>query len=178
MSARCLAVLVIVGGAACTGSPSGPAHWRRACAHFASLTPGGEHKEDAAECERAHAGLPLAVADDLARCVLRLEAIDEDHTVLRSCWREETRQYFDTIDRGQRAADDLAKAVTDYNQEHDRPPRSLADLPGKPNRTDVWGTNYRLASDEGNSVLSAGPDKRFGTPDDLTGRAEFIYFQF
>lgn len=39
-----------------------------------------------------------------------------------------------------------------------------------PRLLDSWGTPYRVTADPGFEIVSAGPDKTFGTPDDISSR--------
>ncbi len=176
---RCVvSVVAMLGLVACTASPSGPDHWRRACEHFNALPHDEGVQQPVAECVTALGDWPPAIADDLARCILELQTVDSDGDASRECWRPETRAYIDQIDQAQRALDDLVAAVHDYEKEHRRLPASLAELPGEPKLSDHWGRAYRFTPEEEAQITSAGPDRRFDTADDLTARADFIYFQF
>lgn len=69
-------------------------------------------------------------------------------------------------------------ALEQYRDEHDRYPDQLSELvPAFLTRADdlidSWGTPMRLRTDNstGEAILeSAGPDRQFGTPDDLVRR--------
>jgi hypothetical protein len=66
------------------------------------------------------------------------------------------------------------RALADYSLEHQRCPTTRDDLIGggyidAPSLVDPWGTSIAYwCSDDAANVISAGPDRTFGTADDIT----------
>ncbi len=147
-----------------------------------SLAAEDQSDPDLAACVASYREVPLAIADDVARCVLELKqwprSSDSGRPASWSCWHDETREYFERIEHEQQALDAVMEAIEQYERAHDGPPTSLADMPAGTRVRDAWGTDYRYTPSPGTSLVSAGPDRAFDTPDDLQGTQEFIYFQF
>ena len=62
----------------------------------------------------------------------------------------------------------LSHALQAYAQEHGELPATLAAVPPPLNRADEWGGEIRYHRDGPVfSLRSAGPDRQFGTPDDI-----------
>ncbi|MGH1347925.1 MAG: hypothetical protein ACRBN8_40600 [Nannocystales bacterium] len=163
--------------AGCTSTQSGSQLWKRACQHLRTID------ADALppmECEREFAALPPRVADDFARCGLKLsEPDDADGTLTRACLGSDGTAFLakadDTIER----LEAHAAAVEAHRETRGRLPSALREVADAEELTDGWGRRFTYAVEgETFSVCSAGRNGVPNDDDDLCLPPSFIYFDF
>jgi hypothetical protein len=70
----------------------------------------------------------------------------------------------------------LDRRLQGFYRDHGALPSGLEVVAGPRERADLWGTPLRYAPRDSTFVLrSAGPDRRFGTADDLVGEVGVTY---
>ncbi len=169
-------VLLVSSVAACTANASGPEHWRAACEQAPRAPGPGVPDHDVAECEATFRSYPAAVADDIARCVLRAVRTGVPEV---ACYSDETRAHFDAVDRTREQLRRIYQIVRGRMDDGQPAPETVVGLVGEADERDAWSTTIRVRPDGDDALVSsAGADRRFGTADDLTAGPDFIYFQF